>query len=112
MSSGKVGEKSNREQSITCPSSRTLTRGSYTSWISGTSAEKLDNNGNGPLYTVFLGAAIHGVAVVLPVPRFPASPTYPLIYTSGYRFTGSKVASNEDAFVVKLTEAPGSVKTQ
>jgi hypothetical protein len=73
---------------------------------------KLDNNGNGPLYTVFLGAVIEAVAVVKPVPRFPALPTYPLIYTAGYRFTGSKVASNEDAFVVELTEAPSNVNTQ
>jgi hypothetical protein len=66
---------------------------------------KLDKNGNGPLYTVFLGAQINGVAVVKPK-SFGGLITYPTIYTAGMRFTGGKAASNEDAFVVKLTEAP------
>jgi Beta-propeller repeat len=67
---------------------------------------KMDNNGNGPLYTVFLGAQISGVAVTEPPLRTVGLPTYPTIYTTGMRFTGGKSASNEDAFVVKLTETP------
>ena len=68
---------------------------------------KLDKNGNGPIYTVFLGATINGVAVVKPPSRL-GLPSYPTIYTTGTRFTGStKSVSNEDAFVVKLGE--GSV---
>jgi hypothetical protein len=67
---------------------------------------KMDNNGNGPLYTVFLGAQISGVAVTEPPLRTVGFPTYPTIYTTGMRFTGGKSASNEDAFVVKLTETP------
>jgi hypothetical protein len=66
---------------------------------------KLDKNGNGPLYTIFLGAQINGVAVVKPK-SFNGLLTYPTIYTAGMRFTGGKGASNEDAFVVKLNEAP------
>ena len=73
---------------------------------------KLDKDGNGPLYTVFLGAAINGVAVVKPVQRIGVVPTYPVIYTTGYRFTGGTSSSNQDAFVVKLTEAPGVVVEQ
>jgi len=65
---------------------------------------KLDKDGNGPLYTVFLGAQISGVAVVKP--HSVVLPTYPIIYTAGYRFAGGTAASNEDAFVVKLSEAP------
>ncbi|MBB5343821.1 hypothetical protein HDF10_001796 [Edaphobacter lichenicola] len=67
---------------------------------------KLDKDGNGPLYTVFLGAQINGVAVVKPKERIVALPTYPAIYTAGTRFTGGKGLSNEDAFVVKLDETP------
>ena len=67
---------------------------------------KLDKDGNGPLYTVFLGAQINSVAVVKPKALLGVVPTYPTIYTAGYRFTGGKAASNQDAFVVKLTEAP------
>jgi Beta-propeller repeat len=63
---------------------------------------KLDPSGNGPIYTVLLGAQINGAAVFKPKPRIPL-PTYPLIYTTGYRFTGS---SNRDAWVVKLDESP------
>jgi len=66
---------------------------------------KLDNNGNGPLYTVFLGAQINGVVAVLPKAVVNGLITYPSIYTAGMRFTGAKSASNEDAFVVKLTES-------
>jgi len=65
---------------------------------------KLDKDGNGPLYTVFLGAQISGVAVVKP--HSVVLPTYPIIYTAGYRFAGGTAASNRDAFVVKLSEAP------
>jgi Beta-propeller repeat len=66
---------------------------------------KLDKNGNGPLYTVFLGAQINGVAVVKPK-SLNGLLTYPTLYTAGMRFTGGKAVSNEDAFVVKLSEAP------
>ena len=66
---------------------------------------KFDIDGNGPLYTVFLGAQISGVAVVRPR-SFGAVVTYPTIYTAGYRFTGGTAASDQDAFVVKLDEAP------
>ncbi|MBB5341567.1 SBBP repeat-containing protein [Tunturiibacter gelidoferens] len=67
---------------------------------------KLDKDGNGPLYTVFLGAQISGVAVVKPAERLGGIITYPTIYTAGTRFTGGKSASNEDAFVVRLDETP------
>jgi hypothetical protein len=66
---------------------------------------KFDKDGNGPLYTVFLGAQITGVAVVRPR-SLGVVVTYPTIYTAGYRFTGGTAASNQDAFVVKLDEAP------
>ena len=66
---------------------------------------KFDKDGNGPLYTVFLGAQISGVAVVRPR-SLGVVVTYPTIYTTGYRFTGGTAASNQDAFVVKLDEAP------
>jgi hypothetical protein len=66
---------------------------------------KLDKDGNGPLYTVFLGAQINGVAVVKPEGRLGLI-TYPTIYTVGTRFTGGKSTSNEDAFAVKWSEAP------
>jgi hypothetical protein len=67
---------------------------------------ELDKNFNGPLYTVFLGAQISGVVVVKPVSPVGGFPTYPTIYTTGYRFTGGTTASDKDAFVVKLKEAP------
>ncbi len=67
---------------------------------------KLDKDGNGPLYTVFLGAQINGVAVVKPESHLGIVPTYATIYTAGTRFTGGKSASNADAFVVKLSETP------
>ena len=67
---------------------------------------KLDKDGNGPLYTVFLGAAINSLAVVQPTHNLGVVLTYPSIYTAGYRFTGGTAASNQDAFVVKLDEAP------
>jgi len=67
---------------------------------------KMDKNGQGPLYTVFLGAAIYSVAVFQPRPRVVALPTYPTIYTAGYRFTGGVSPGHQDAFVVKLSEAP------
>lgn len=67
---------------------------------------KFDGSGNGPLYTVFLGAQINSVAVVRPTPRIVVVPTYPTIYTAGFRFTGGTAASNIDAFVVRLDEAP------
>ena len=66
---------------------------------------KYDKNGNGPLYTVFLGAEIRAVAVVRPKPRNPALPTVPTIYTAGRRFSGGTQPSNQDAFVVKLDES-------
>ena len=66
---------------------------------------KFDKDGNGPLYTVFLGAQISGVAVVRPR-SFGVVVTYPTIYTTGYRFTGGTAASNQDGFVVKVDEAP------
>ena len=58
------------------------------------------------IYTVFLGAQISGVVVVKPVSPVGGFPTYPTIYTTGYRFTGGTAASDKDAFVVKLKDAP------
>jgi Beta-propeller repeat len=66
---------------------------------------KLDPNGVGPLYTTFLGLRINGVAVNKPRPRPPVQ-TFATIYTTGARFAGGTDASNLDAFVVKLDEAP------
>ncbi|MBB5329771.1 SBBP repeat-containing protein [Tunturiibacter gelidoferens] len=66
---------------------------------------KLDANGNGPLYTIFLGASINGVAVTKPTSTL-GQIVYPTIYTAGMRYTGGKSASNQDAFVVKLDEEP------
>jgi hypothetical protein len=66
---------------------------------------KFDKDGNGPLYTIFLGAEISSVAVVRPR-SFGVVVTYPTIYTAGFRFTGGTAASNLDAFVVKLDETP------
>lgn len=73
---------------------------------------KLDSSGNGPLYTVFLGAEVEGVKVVKPVPHIVAQLTYPTVYTAGYRFVGGTSGSNQDAFVVELTEAPQIVVAQ
>jgi hypothetical protein len=56
------------------------------------------------LYTTFLGLKINGVAVNKPRPK--NVPTYATIYTAGVRLTGGTAASNQDAFVVKLDEAP------
>jgi hypothetical protein len=66
---------------------------------------KLDQNGNGPFYTVFLGASINGVAVTRPNLALGLN-AYPTIYTAGMRYTGGKSASTQDAFVVKLDEEP------
>jgi hypothetical protein len=63
---------------------------------------KLDPSGNGPVYTVLLGAQINAVAVVKRQSHI-GLPSYALMYTTGYRFTGG---SNRDAFVVKLDETP------
>ena len=52
-----------------------------------------------------LGAQITGVAVVRPR-SLGVVVTYPTIYTAGYCFTGGTAASNQDAFVGKLDEAP------
>ena len=65
---------------------------------------KFDPSGNGPLYTTFLGLKINGVAVDKRPPIIV--PTYATIYTAGVRLTGGTAASNQDAFVVKLDEAP------
>jgi hypothetical protein len=65
---------------------------------------KMDETGQGLLYTVLLGADVNSVAVV--DTRARDVPTYPTIYTAGYRFTGGTAAGKEDAFVVKLSEAP------
>ena len=67
---------------------------------------KLDKNGNGPLYTILLGASINGVAVIKPHPRVIVRPIFPTIFTAGFRFTGGTAASNEDAFAVRVDEAP------
>jgi hypothetical protein len=67
---------------------------------------KMDKNGHVPLYTVFLGAAIDSVAVIQPRSHTVVVPSYPTIYTAGYRFTGGVGPGQEDAFVVKVSEAP------
>ena len=69
---------------------------------------KLDPSGNGPIYTVLLGAGVTGVAVQIPR-RIGPLPTYPLIYTAGVRFSGGLAAQDEDGFVVQLSEAPSIV---
>lgn len=70
---------------------------------------KLDKNqANLPVYTVLLGAEIDGLAVIKPRRRV-GLPTYAIIFTAGYRFTGGSAPSNKDAFVVKLDENPGQV---
>ncbi|MGC2201642.1 MAG: SBBP repeat-containing protein, partial [Stellaceae bacterium] len=71
---------------------------------------KFDPIGNGPLYTTFLGLKINGVAVNRPRPIIV--PTYATIWTAGVRLTGGTAASNQDAFVVKLDEAPVIVAHQ
>jgi hypothetical protein len=65
---------------------------------------KLDKNGNGPLYTILLGASIDGVAVIKPHPRKIIRPISPTIFTAGSRFTGGTAASNQDAFAVRVDE--------
>ncbi len=65
---------------------------------------KLDKNGNGPLYTILLGAAVNGVAVIKSRPRVVVQPAFPTIFTVGYRFTGGTAQSNADAFVVRVDE--------
>jgi hypothetical protein len=65
---------------------------------------KFDPVGNGPLYTTFLGLKFNGVAVSRRRPIIV--PTYATIWTAGVRLTGGTAASNQDAFVVKLDEAP------
>jgi len=60
-------------------------------------------------YTTFLGAGIEGIVVTQAVPIF--FPTYPQIYTTGYRYTGGLNLSNVDGFVVKLDEKPNSTTT-
>jgi hypothetical protein len=59
-------------------------------------------------YTQFLGAQINGFAVTQSASRFPWILSHPILYTAGYRFTGSNV----DAFVVKLDESPFAVVRQ
>jgi hypothetical protein len=53
-------------------------------------------------YTQFLGAQINGFAVTQSASRFPWMLSHAILYTAGYRYTGSNV----DAFVVKLEESP------
>jgi hypothetical protein len=69
---------------------------------------KLDPSGNGPVYTVLLGAGVTGVAVQIPR-RIGPIPTYPQIYTCGARYFGGVEAQDQHAFVVKLSEAPAVV---
>jgi hypothetical protein len=65
---------------------------------------KLDKNGNGPVYTIELGASINGVSVIEPKPSTIAQLVFPTIFTAGFRFTGGLAASNQDAFVVRVDE--------
>jgi Beta-propeller repeat len=65
---------------------------------------KLDNKGDGPIYTILLGAAVNGVAVIELRPRIIVEPTYPSIFTAGIRFTGGTAQSDQDAFVVRVDE--------
>lgn len=65
---------------------------------------KLDKNGNGPLYTMFLGESINSVAVLKPRPRIAAQPTFATIFNAGIRFTGGHELSDTDAFVVRVDE--------
>jgi hypothetical protein len=46
------------------------------------------------------------VAVIKPHPRVIIRPILPTIFTAGSRFTGGTAASNQDAFVVRVDEAP------
>jgi hypothetical protein len=52
-------------------------------------------------YTQFLGAQINAFAVTQSASRFRWIPPHAILYTAGYRFTGSNV----DAFAVKLEES-------
>ena len=70
---------------------------------------KLDKIGNGPLYTVLLGAAVNGVAVIKPKPISVALPVFPSIFAAGIRFTGGHAQSNLDGFVVRLDEGSTTV---
>lgn len=90
--------------STTFPGGPPITPNPSAGWL-----VKLDKNGTGPLYTVFLGAEIEAVTAVKPRPRLPVVPAFATIFTAGYRFTGGTAASNEDAFVVRLDEKPGVV---
>jgi hypothetical protein len=66
---------------------------------------KLDNKGNGPIYTVLLGASVNGVAVIKPhPPHVIVQPVFPTIFTAGIRYTGGTAQSNQDAFVVRVEE--------
>ena len=65
---------------------------------------KLDNKGNGPIYTVLLGASVNGVAVIKPHPRVIVRPVFPTMITAGIRYTGGIAQSNQDAFVVRVDE--------
>ena len=65
---------------------------------------KLDPSGNGPLYTVLLGATVDGVAEFTAKPRIVVEPAYPTIWAAGMRFTGGTAQSDADAFVVRLDE--------
>ncbi|HKF70507.1 MAG TPA: SBBP repeat-containing protein [Stellaceae bacterium] len=67
---------------------------------------KLDKPGSGLLYTILLGASINAAAVIKPHPRVIVRPIFPTIFTAGDRFTGGTAASNQDAFVVRVDEAP------
>jgi hypothetical protein len=67
---------------------------------------KLAPDGTWPLYTVLLGAEVEGVAVSKPPTHVVGLPTYATIYTAGMRYTGGHAQANQDAFVVKLSEAP------
>ncbi len=74
---------------------------------------KLDSKGNGPLYTVLLGASVNGVAVIKPhPPRVVVRPIFPVIFTADIRYTGGTAPSNQDAFVVRVDEKPRVVVNQ
>ena len=74
---------------------------------------KLSDKGVGPIYTVLLGAAVDGVAVIKPQPHLHVQgPVYPSIFAAGIRYTGGTAQSNQDAFVVRLDEGPVVIHTQ
>jgi hypothetical protein len=73
---------------------------------------KLDNKGNGPIYTVLLGASVNGVAVIQPRPRVIVQPAFPSIFTGGIRFTGGTAQSDQDAFVVRVDEGSTVIGNQ